>query len=371
MLMFDRRYFRYFDWLSFAITIALVSIGLMFVFSATYRPDRPLSLFFKKQLFGALAGFVIYFLFCALEVRRLSRFALGGYFFTIVLLVYSIVSGWIAKGATRWVSLYFFRFQPSELIKLFLPAFIASYFSELETPKYYAYPPIPFTDFLIPLAVLSCSCLLIAKQPDLGTALLALFTGLILLWFVGIPRSFFLVLGMMCLIGTPILWKCLKPYQQTRFLVLMGYGEARKERYQIEQSKIAIGSGGIIGKGFLKGTQNKLDFLPEDHTDCIFSVVCEEWGFMGALMILMLYIILFARLVYIITHVPNFFEQIVGLGLMVHILLSVLINIGMVTGLLPIVGIPLPLFSYGLSNLWVTLASLGWLNNIAIRRFYY
>lgn len=369
--MFDRRYFRYFDWLSFFITLAILGLGLLFVFSATYKPEQPISIFFKKQFIGSCVGLGIYFFFCMTDIRKLSLWGYWGYFITLALLLYSMIGGWIAMGAKRWVSLYFFRFQPSELVKLFMPIFIASYFSELELPKYYTRPVIPFKDFLLPLGVLFFSFLLILKQPDLGTSLLVLFSGLILLWFIGIGRRFFLVMGIVGLIGAPVLWKCLKPYQQNRILVLFGYGDARKERYQVEQSKIAIGSGGIVGKGLLRGTQNKLEFLPEDHTDFIFSVVCEEFGFVGALMIILLYALLFSRLVFIIMQVGNFFEQIVALGLMIHILLSVCINISMVTGLLPIVGIPLPIFSYGLTNLWITLASLGWLNNIAIRRFYY
>ena len=145
----------------------------------------------------------------------------------------------------------------------------------------------------------------------------------------------------------------------------------RKERYQMEQSKIAIGSGGITGKGLLKGTQNKFDFLPEDHTDFIFSVICEEWGLAGALLVLFLFIILFIRLLGVVLTVETLFEQILALGLLLPIMFSVCVNIGMVLGLLPIVGIPLPLLSYGMTNLIITLAGLGWLNNIAIRRFYY
>lgn len=371
MLMIDRRYFRYFDWVSFSLIVALLSLGLLFVFSATYKQDIPFSLYFKKQLAGAGIGVIIYFFFCLSDLQRLARWGLWGFFLTLFLLVYSTIGGLIAMGAKRWVSLYFFRFQPSELTKLFLPSFIASYFSELETPKYYVEPPISFKDFMIPIGTLFFSFLLIRKQPDLGTALLILFSGMILLWFVGIPKKFFLVLGFIGIIGMPVFWHFLKPYQKTRILVLLGYGDARKERYHIEQSKIAIGSGGFWGKGFLKGTQNKLDFLPEDHTDFIFAVICEEWGFMGAMLVLVLFLLLFARIIFVIAHIQNFFEQIMAVGLMVHILLSVCINIGMVTGILPIVGIPLPLISYGLTNLWITLASLGWINNIVIRRDYF
>ncbi len=369
--MVDRRYFRYFDWISFILTLSLLGLGLLFVFSATYRPEHHISLFFKKQLIGSAIGIIIYFVFCCLDIKRLSRWALIGYFLLLVLLVYSMLSGLIAKGGRRWVSLYFFSFQPSELAKLCLPAFIASYFSDLEIPKYHAEPPLSFRDFLFPVGMLFCGFILILKQPDLGTALIVLFAGLVLFWFIGIPRKFFLILGVVGLIAMPVLWKCLKPYQQTRILVLLGYGDIHKERYQVEQSKIAIGSGGITGKGLLNGTQNKLGFVPEDHTDFIFSVICEEWGFLGALLIILLYMLLFLRLIFVLLHVGNFFEQIVGLGLIAHILFSACINIGMVIGILPAVGIPLPLMSCGITNLWVTLASLGWLNNIAIRRFYY
>jgi rod shape determining protein RodA len=139
----------------------------------------------------------------------------------------------------------------------------------------------------------------------------------------------------------------------------------------VEQSKIAIGSGGTWGIGLLQGTQNKLGFLPEDHTDFIFSVICEEIGFAGAFVVVLLYLLLFSRILWAIIQVKNFFEQIIAVGLVAHIVLAVCINIGMVTGILPVVGIPLPLLSYGSTNLWIVLASLGWLNNIMIRRFYY
>jgi len=370
--MIDRRYFRYFDLISFILTMMLLGLGLLFVFSSTYTPERPFSVFFKKQLvLGVFGGLSLYFFFCIKDLRKLMRWGFLFYFVILALLIYTAFGGWIGMGAKRWISLYFIRVQPSELAKLFLPVFFAYYFSEQDIPKYYAPSKLPFKDFLFPLSILFVSFVLILKQPDLGTALIILFSGLTLVWFIGIDKRFFLIMGFLCIMGAPILWKILKPYQQRRILVLMGYGDVRKERYQIEQSKIAIGSGGIIGKGFLKGTQNKLEFVPEDHTDFIFSVICEEWGFVGALCMLLLFGLLFLRIIYLTMQLPGLFEQIIVLGLLVHILFSVCINVGMVAGMLPIVGIPLPLVSYGLSNLWVTMASLGWINNIFIRRFYY
>ena len=172
-------------------------------------------------------------------------------------------------------------------------------------------------------------------------------------------------------IGTPYIWTKLKPYQKKRILVLLGYGDKKNERYQLEQAKISIGSGGLTGTGLFNGTQNKLLFLPEDHTDFIFAVICEEFGFIGAIMALLLFTILFFKIILIIVQISNLSEQIIVFGLLLHIMLSVIINIGMVIGILPIVGIPLPLFSYGISNLWVTMASLGCINNISMKRFYH
>ena len=320
---------------------------------------------------GAVVGFVIYFFFCIKDLRKLARWGFWIYIGVLVLLIYTMVGGWIGKGGKRWVSLYFIRFQPSELAKLFFPFFIAHFLEDLEFLKSEKTRYLSTSQFIVPLIVLVVSFVLIAKQPDLGTALLILFSGFITFWFIGINREFFLTIALIGMLGAPFFWNILKPYQQQRILVLFGYGDARKERYQVEQSKIAIGSGGVIGKGLLQGTQNKLDFLPEDHTDFIFSVVCEELGFLGAILVLLLFFLMFARIIFIIAKMPPLFEQIIGIGLLSHILLSVCINLGMVTGILPAVGIPLPLFSYGVSNLWITLASLGGLNNIAIRRFYY
>ena len=366
-MFISKRYVRYFDWIGFTLVLMLLGLGLLFVFSSTYKPDRWFSIFFKKQVFGAVTGLVVYLGFSFLQLRNFSRLSYYIFYSTVFLLIYTILGGWIGMGAKRWISVYFFRFQPSELVKFFLPAFFANYF--LDNYAAVATKKLDFKSYLYPLFILFIVFVLIRKQPDLGTALIVGFSGVLLLWFIGIGKRFFIATGLVVLLGAPMLWTMLKPYQQRRVKVLFGYGDAKKERYQIEQSKIAIGSGGVWGKGFLLGTQNKLEFLPEDHTDFIFSVICEEWGFMGALLVLMLFVLLFLRLSIIIIQTPLFFDQIIGLGLLGHILISVCVNIGMVIGILPIVGIPLPLLSYGISNLWITMASLGWLNNIAIKRF--
>ena len=216
--------------------------------------------------------------------------------------------------------------------------------------------------------VLGISFALTVKQPDLGTALLIAGSGLTLLWLAGLSKKFFLYGGLLCAIATPVLWTVLKPYQRNRIAVFLGYGTTQKERYQIEQSEIAIGSGGLWGKGLLKGTQNKLQFLPESRTDFIFAVLCEEWGFVGALLILALYALLFLHTLWLIKLIDVPHLQILAIGLLIHLILSAMINIFMVIGLLPIVGIPLPLMSYGLSNLLISFGSLGWIHGIYVQK---
>ncbi len=365
MLLIDRRYLQFFDWISFLVILIISSIGLAFVYSATYTVEQPYSIFFKKQLFGMISGLGIYIFFCFCDYRTLERWGYGVYFATIMLLVFTIIKGSIGMGAQRWINLGIVKFQPSELTKLFFPAYLSFYiFNE------YTNTTRSFKYFIPPLIVLSLSCLLIKKQPDLGTALIVFFSGLLLLWLAGLNKKFYAALLALSLCTAPLLWTCLKPYQKKRIEVFLGGGDSKKERYQIEQSKIAIGSGGLLGKGFLKGTQNKLLFLPESRTDFIFAVLCEELGFIGALCLIVLYCLLFIRVYYVISSVKNYFAQLLAAGLIIPIILSTIINIGMVLGLLPIVGIPLPFMSYGISHTWIAFANLGWYNGIAMRRFY-
>ncbi len=253
--------------------------------------------------------------------------------------------------------------QPSELTKLLFPAFAVHYLYTHKDP--YNKSIFTFTPIII---ILGISFLLILKQPDLGTALIIAFLGLIMLWFAGINKKFFLIGILVSGIAAPVLWKVLKPYQKKRIEVFLGYGQSHKERYQIEQATIAVGSGGIRGKGLLRGTQNKLRFLPECRTDFIFAVLCEEWGFLGALCVLILFFILFIRMCKIVSCLHDPAIQLFALGSVLHIFLSTIINMCMVLGLLPIVGIPLPLMSYGISNLWITLASFGWFTRIIMQQ---
>lgn len=365
MWLIDRRYIRSFDWLSLLLVLILSAIGLAFVFSATYKPEDPYSLFFKKQLFGIITALIIYIFCCCFDYRTLERWGYFLYFATVFLLVFTILKGSIGMGAQRWINLGFIKFQPSELAKLFFPPFFSYYlYTEKDSVDYKLKELMPV------IAILSISAFLILKQPDLGTALIILFSGTLMLWLSGLAKKIFIYSAIFLVLSAPILYTFLKPYQRKRIEVFLGAGDTRKERYQIEQSKIAIGSGGVTGKGYLQGTQNKLSFLPESRTDFIFSVVCEEWGFLGAMFVLLLYALLFARLFWVISTINNFYAQLLAAGLILPVIFSTIINICMVSGLMPIVGIPLPFMSYGVSHIWITFASLGIFNSIAIRRFY-
>jgi rod shape determining protein RodA len=286
------------------------------------------------------------------------------YWATILLLIFTLIKGSVGMGAQRWVNLGFVKFQSSDLAKLFFPMFLSYYFlhDEEETE------PKPIT-YGVPLAIILLSFLLILKQPDLGTALILLGSGSIMLWFMGLSNKFFIYTGLFFVITAPISWHVLKPYQKKRILVFLGQGERDKERYQIEQSKIAVGSGGFFGKGFGKGTQNKLSFLPESRTDFIFSVICEELGFLGAFFVILLYLLLFLQILHLISTISSIYAQLMCLGLLMPIMLSAIINIGMVLDLMPVVGIPLPFMSYGITHIWTSFASLGCINSVTCQRY--
>lgn len=356
------KFIYHFDWTTFFLTILIGCIGLLFVFSATTGPEQMISLFFKKQAAGLAVGLGIFLACSFIDYRTLMRAGYVGFFIVIGLLIFTLIKGSIGMGGQRWISLGFMKFQPSELAKLLFPAYAAYYFYLRKDNER------KFSDFVPLFGILIVSFLLIRKQPDLGTALIMAFSGLTLFWLAGLQKKFFIIGFTLCMIAAPLFWCVLKPYQKKRIEVFMGYGDSRKERYQTEQALIAIGSGGFTGKGLLKGTQNVLQFLPESRTDFIYAVVCEEWGFIGAVFILFLYMLLFLRLLLSIALITTPYVQLLAAGLLIHIVFSALINILMVIGMLPIVGIPLPLMSYGLSNLWITMASLGWLQSILIEQ---
>jgi rod shape determining protein RodA len=342
--------------------ITLLIIGLAQVLSATYKTDAPLSSFFIKQFFGIISGIVLGKIVAQSDWRKIEEWGTVLFGITIILLLFTLFLGTRAMGAHRWIDLKIIRFQPSELAKFALPAALITYLRNgHESEKNFYF-------FIPPLLLIMLSAILIMKQPDLGTAVLVTTGGLIILWLAGLSARFFIISALIALAATPILWHTLHPYQKKRIAVFLGEGDPKKERYHIEQSKIAIGSGGIMGKGFLRGTQHALHYLPEARTDFIFAVLCEEWGFFGACIVILLYTALYARMFILARSIRDIYAQTIAATLTAQCAVATLINMGMVMGMMPVVGIPLPLMSYGVSNMWIILISIGWYLSIIMHR---
>jgi len=296
---------------------------------------------------------------------RLERFANAFYFLTIALLILVLIAGKVTSGSQRWLGFGPISFQPSELAKISIVMVLARFFSEEGGYREYR-----LRDLGRPFVLIGIPTLLILKEPDLGTAILVVVVSASMILFVKINRKSLLIIVLTALSVAPFIWLNLKEYQQKRIMTfirpdkdLFGAG------YHIHQSKIAIGSGQVWGKGFLKGTQTKLHFLPEQHTDFAMSVLAEEWGFIGAALLLCLYLLLILWGLNIAKDSKDKFGSITAIGIVAFIFWQVVINVGMVTGLLPVVGIPLLLFSYGGSSLISTMAAMGLLMNISMRRF--
>jgi rod shape determining protein RodA len=258
-------------------------------------------------------------------------------------------------------------FQPSELVKVFLVLSFARYFTEARREG-----GLRFRDLLIPLLMLVIPFTLIAKQPDLGTALVLCFVAGALIFASGFPLKILLLMTGGGVIAMPVAWTFLKDYQKVRIITLLNPDfDPLGAGYHSWQSKIAIGSGGFWGKGWLAGTQSGLNFLPEKHTDFIFAVFAEEWGFVGATALIVLYLILVLRGISIAYASKDRLGSLIATGLVVMLSIYILFNIGMTAGLTPVVGLPLPLFSYGGSSMLATMIAIGLLLNIRMRRFLY
>lgn len=365
--MFDRRLLTYFDW-SFALTIlGMACLSVLTIYSANaLTPSAFRQTLHLRQLTWLMVGLVVMCLACTVSYRNLGRFAYVIFGANVALLLLVLVLGKVGLGAQRWIRVGPIAFQPSEFMKLSLVLFLARYFDDrrelLHQPK----------TMLLP-AGLSLACvLLVLKQPDLGTALLLLFNATAIMLLLGLPWRYFIPLGAAGGLAAPILWTFLKDYQRRRLLVFVNPDlDPLGASYHIAQSKIAVGSGGFFGKGWLAASQSQLNFLPMNHTDFLFAVLAEQWGFLGALVVLLLYLYLITRGFQIATDATDFFATVLATGITCTLAIQVFINVAMILGMLPVVGIPLPLLSYGGSSMLVTMLSLGLLLNIHMRRFMY
>ncbi len=303
-------------------------------------------------------AFVFMTVLAHIDPYQFKRYATVLFSLGILLLLAVLIMGQIGKGAQRWLDLGIFRFQPSEMIKITTPMMIAWYLAEHPLP--------PKTkELFIATVLIIIPTLLIAKQPDLGTALLVASSGAGVLFFAGLSwRFMFAILGTLASL-TPIIWHFMHGYQRDRVLTFLNpEADPLGRGYHIIQSKIAIGSGGIYGKGWLGSTQSELDFLPESSTDFIFAVFAEEFGLLGCLGLLTLYLLIIARSLYIASQAQDSFSRLLAGSLAFTFFVYVFVNIGMVVGVLPVVGVPLPLISYGGTSIVTLLAGFGILMSI-------
>ncbi|CAL1328988.1 peptidoglycan glycosyltransferase MrdB [Candidatus Providencia siddallii] len=308
----------------------------------------------EKKITQIISGIIIMFLMAQISPRIYEKLAIHLFIFCIILLILANIFGEITKGAQRWLDFGFIRFQPSEIAKIAVPLMIARFINRN------SYPPSS-KKTLIALIIISIPTLLVAIQPDLGTAILIALSGIFVLFLAGISWKLIIISIIILSLFIPFLWYFLMhDYQRSRIIMLLNPdSDPLGAGYHIIQSKIAIGSGGFTGKGWLQGTQSQLEFLPERHTDFIFAVLAEELGLIGVLILLTLYILLVIRCLYIANNAQNTFGRIIVGSLTLIFFIYCFVNIGMVSGILPIVGIPLPLMSYGGSALIVLMSSFG------------
>lgn len=362
--MFDRRLVANFDWLLLFLIFFVAFEGVFLVYSATYRGTvssqaNPLYL---KQIYWVLIGLAAVLVVISIDYHHIGRWSYAFYALNILLLVYLLVKGGDAKVA-RWFKIGGLSLQPSEFMKLSIILVLGQYFHRNSGPT-------TIKDVLIPAVIVGIPLVLIVKQPDLGTAITLLPIFFAVLFVAGVRMRYLSGMIGMGLMAAPLLWLKLKPYQKQRIMTFIDPSQdPLGAGYHVTQSKIAVGSGGVLGKGFLAGTQNRLDFLPAQHTDFIFSVLAEEWGFIGAMLTLIVVFFILLKGTDIALHAKDQLGLIFAMGIVTSLAVHVIINVGMVIGLLPVTGLPFPLLSYGGSSTIVTLVSIGILLNIRMRRF--
>jgi rod shape determining protein RodA len=343
------RIFSNFDWTLITLIALLASFGMLVLFSAANESQRVLI----SQASHLLLAFAV-FCICA-NIKPEVYEALAPYLYIggVALLLIVMGVGHVDKGARRWLNLGFIRIQPSELMKLILPIMLASFFGRIKVKPTLPQIGIALTLIAIPFA-------LVMKQPDLGTALMIAAAGLWVVFLCGLDYRYLIAALIAGITAIPVAWHFLHQYQKKRILTFLDpQQDPLGAGYHIIQSKIAIGSGGLAGKGFLHGTQTHLQFLPEHTTDFIYAVVGEEFGLLGCCLILGLLFAIFLRCIWLTARTKNYFSRYLITAIAASFLLEGLVNIGMVTGLLPVVGVPLPFVSYGGSALLTLGAGFG------------
>jgi rod shape determining protein RodA len=365
-MKFDRRFVLHFDWIIFSLAIIIATIGIINLYSATFNVlESYKSPIYIKQIYWITIGLFAMALSFSIDYRHIDRYAYYIFLASLILLILVIPFGRSISGAKRWIHLGIISLQPSELIKITIILALSKYFK-----SYQDYNLGIIQGLIKPLIIISLPVFLIVQQPDLGTALMVILISFSVLIFNGIKRKTLLTIILFFIPFSFFIFYNLKEYQKMRLLNFLNPNlDPLGSGYHIIQSKIAIGSGYIYGKGYLKGTQTQLNFLPEQHTDFIFSVLAEEWGFLGSLSITSLYLLLILLCIKTATNAKDYFGTLVAFGISVMLFWHVFINIGMSIGIIPVVGVPLPLLSYGGSSAVTFFIAIGLLINISTRRF--
>ncbi|OGT91969.1 MAG: rod shape-determining protein RodA [Gammaproteobacteria bacterium RIFOXYA12_FULL_61_12] len=334
--------------------LLLSGLGLVVLYSASGADMGQV----KAQIIRLTLAFGVMLILAQISPQSLRRWSPILYGLGLILLIAVLITGHIGKGAQRWLNLGLFRFQPSEIMKIALPMMLAWFFSLRDLP------PRPLSLFSSTI-LMAIPVFLIAKQPDLGTAMLVASSGVFVLFLAGISWRLIIGLAVGVASAAPFVWSLLHDYQKQRVLTFIDpSSDPLGSGYHIIQSKIAIGSGGIYGKGWLNGTQSHLEFIPERHTDFIFSVFSEEFGLTGVVMLMCLYLFIIFRGLYIANTAQNSYNRLLAGSLSLVFFVYLFINTGMVSGLLPVVGVPLPLISYGGTSVVTILAGFGILMSI-------
>lgn len=364
----DRRLIENFDWSIIWVLLAIITVGLLSIYSALYPQiqARPTNNLFIKQIIWLAIGFAVLCCSLFIDYQKLRAASPWLYGLIVILLLAVLVAGKEVNGSKRWLEIAGFQFQPSEFMKVVIVIQLASYFSSQDVSSF---PSIQ--KLVYPIIMVLVPVFLILAEPDLGTAISIMAISTTLIFFVGVRWKYLVILVLSILpLILPIWEHVLKPYQKRRVLILLRPDlDPLGAGYHIRQSKIAIGSGMAWGKGFLNGTQNKLHFLPEKHTDFIFSVWAEEWGFVGCVALLFLFCLLIFLTLRVARRSRDRFGSLIVVGMSSLILWQALINIGMVIGVLPVVGITLPFVSYGGSSLITLCLAIGMIENVSMRRY--
>ncbi len=362
--MFKSRFWKNFDWILLGIAVLLTVIGIIVIYSTSFKAVTHVpATDATHQIIFAIVSFIGLIAAARMDYRGWSRVTPILYVFMIITLGIVLLHGKSALGATRWINLGFFQFQPAELAKLVVILTLGKYFSAnydfMDNPRHLI---VSLMYVLVPIA-------LVLAQPDLGTALILGIIWLVMALMARIRLSYLAVMALALAVAIPLVIPHLHPYQRQRLATFINPTADRQGAgYNVVQATIAVGSGQLAGRGLNAGSQSQLNFLPSQHTDFIFAVLSEKMGFIGAALVLLLFVALLLRGIVIASRAEDRFGMFVGAGIVTMLLFHVFINIGMNVGIMPVTGIPLPFISYGGTSLLVSLVAIGLLESIAVRR---